>query len=192
MKPCSTCGQATSETARLCEHCGAPVIKSPTDNVELADRVRRLAAEGQKLEAIKLLREATGVGLAEAKAGVEAIERGNLITFSGSDGTPGGLSHEIEQQLLRLVQEGQKIQAIKLYREHTSSGLKEAKEFVESLAAQRGIVTPRGGCLGVLLGLMIAFVFAATCVTRAFGEDAALKTTISRGEKSVEGWITHR
>ena len=191
MKPCSTCGQATSETARLCEHCGAPVIKSPTDNVELADRVRRLATEGQKLEAIKLLREATGVGLAEAKAGVEAIERGNLITFSGSDGTPGGLSHEIEQQLLRLVQEGQKIQAIKLYREHTSSGLKEAKEFVESLAAQRGIVTPRGGCLGVVLGLMIAFVFAATCVTRAFGEDAALKTTISRGEKSVEGWITH-
>ena len=191
MKPCSTCGQVTSETARLCEHCGAPVIKSPTDNAELTERIRRLAVEGQKLDAIKLLREATGVGLAEAKAGVEAIERGNLITFSGSDGTPGGLSQELEQRLLRLVREGQKIQAVKLYREHTPCGLAEAKEFVESLAAQRGIVTPRGGCLGVLLGLVIAFVLATTCVARAFGEDTTLKATISRGEKSVEGWITH-
>ena len=191
MKPCSTCGQATSETARLCEHCGAPVIKSPTDSAEQTERIRRLALAGQKLDAIKLLREATGVGLAEAKAGVEAIERGNLITLSGSDATPDGLSHEVEQQLLRLVQDGQMIPAIKLCREHTSSGLKEAKEFVESLAMRHGVAAPRGGCLGVLLGLMIVFVFAATCVARAFGEDAALKATISRGEKSIEGWITH-
>ena len=138
MKPCSACGKMTSETARLCEHCGAPVI-----------------------------------------------------AVSKSDGTTDGLSHEVEQQLLRLVQEGQMISAIKLYREHTSCGLKEAKEFIDSLAMRHGIAAPRGGCLGVLLGLMIVFVFATTCVARAFGDETALKATISRGEKSIEGWITH-
>ena len=191
MKPCPACGQATSETARVCEHCGSPVIKSATDNVELADRIRRLVAEGQKIEAIKLLREATGVGLAEAKAGVEAIERGDTSAVTGMDHGAVESNDELEQRLLRLVLEGQKIQAVKLYREHTSSGLKEAKEFVESLAVRHDVAAPRGGCLGVLLGLMIVFVFAATCAARAFGEDAALKATISRGEKSVEGWITH-
>ncbi|MBC8116232.1 MAG: hypothetical protein H7062_17735, partial [Candidatus Saccharimonas sp.] len=64
-------------------------------------------------------------------------------------------------------------------------GLKEAKDFVETLAEQRGIVGPRGGCLGVMLGLTIAFLIAAACVARA---DEA---TISSGKKSVEGWITH-
>ncbi len=191
MKLCSACGQLISETARVCEHCGVPVTKSAPDNVELADRIRRLVAEGQKIEAIKLLREATGAGLAEAKVGVEAIERGDTSAVIGMDHGAVESNDELEQRLLRLVREGQKIQAIKLYRERTSCGLKEAKEFVESLAAQRGIVTPRGGCLGVLLGLVIAFVLTATCVTRAFGEDAALKATTSRGEKSVEDWIAH-
>lgn len=191
MKPCSACGQLTSETARVCEHCGAPVTKSATDNVELTDRIRRLVAEGQKIEAIKLLREATGAGLAEAKAGVEAIEREDANAGTGMDHGAVEANDELEQRLRRLVQEGQKIQAVKLYRERTSCGLKEAKEFVESLAAQRGIVAPRGGCLSVLLGLVIIFVLAATCVARAFGEDTALKMTVSRGEKSVEGWITH-
>ena len=37
--------------------------------------IQRLAAEGKKIEAIKHLREATGLGLAEAKQMVEAIEQ---------------------------------------------------------------------------------------------------------------------
>jgi ribosomal protein L7/L12 len=37
--------------------------------------VRKLADGGQKIEAIKRLREATGLGLAEAKQIVESLER---------------------------------------------------------------------------------------------------------------------
>lgn len=37
--------------------------------------IQRLAAEGKKIEAIKHLREVTGLGLAEAKQMVEAIEQ---------------------------------------------------------------------------------------------------------------------
>ena len=43
------------------------------------------------------------------------------------------------------MQGQKKIQAIKLYRERTGIGLKEAKDFVEALAAKHG-VAPGGGC----------------------------------------------
>lgn len=39
----------------------------------------------------------------------------------------------VNQQVLELVKAGQKIQAIKVYREQTGVGLKEAKDLVESL-----------------------------------------------------------
>ena len=39
------------------------------------DEVKRLASSGQKIEAIKRLREATGLDLAEAKAIVDSFER---------------------------------------------------------------------------------------------------------------------
>jgi len=39
----------------------------------------------------------------------------------------------VDPQIIELVQAGKKIEAIKLYRESTGVGLKEAKDFVESL-----------------------------------------------------------
>ena len=178
MQPCPACGKSTSDTARSCEYCGAPVAAPPSGNVELANRVKRLLADGQKIEAIKVLREATGAGLADAKLAVEAIERGEFLEAAGLD-------NDFEVELLRLLQAGHKIEAIKRYRERNPCGLKAAKDFVETLAEQRGIVGPRGGCLGVMLGLMIAFLVAVACVAKA---DEA---TISLGEKSPEGWLTH-
>jgi ribosomal protein L7/L12 len=39
----------------------------------------------------------------------------------------------VSPEILELVHEGNKIQAIKLYREETGVGLREAKKFIESL-----------------------------------------------------------
>jgi hypothetical protein len=39
----------------------------------------------------------------------------------------------VDPQIIELIQAGKKIEAIKLYRESTGVGLKEAKDFVESL-----------------------------------------------------------
>lgn len=46
------------------------------EGVDMDDRVRRLVDEGKKIEAIKLYREMTGLGLKEAKDAVEGIEKG--------------------------------------------------------------------------------------------------------------------
>ena len=43
------------------------------------------------------------------------------------------LDQDVSPQVMELVKAGQKIQAIKLYREQTGAGLKEAKEYVEGL-----------------------------------------------------------
>jgi len=42
----------------------------------------------------------------------------------------------LDQQMQELIVQGRKINAIKLYRERTGVGLKEAKEAVDSLEAQ--------------------------------------------------------
>jgi hypothetical protein len=39
----------------------------------------------------------------------------------------------VNQKIMEFVKAGEKIRAIKLYREHTGVGLKEAKDYVESL-----------------------------------------------------------
>jgi len=50
-----------------------------------------------------------------------------------------GLNYREEQnmgvspEIINLMRQGKKIQAIKLYRQETGAGLKQAKEFVDSL-----------------------------------------------------------
>ena len=39
----------------------------------------------------------------------------------------------VDEKIMELIKAGEKIQAIKLYREQTGAGLKEAKDYVESL-----------------------------------------------------------
>jgi hypothetical protein len=71
---------------------------------------------------------------------------------------------QLRLELLALLREGKKIEAIKLLRTRTGAQLKDAKEQVEQLAAENGIVT-KSGCMGMLLvstlWLMLAFVWLA-------------------------------
>lgn len=51
-----------------------------------------------------------------------------ILTHLGLDPNQG-----VNLEIMELMKTGQKIQAIKLYREQTGVGLKEAKDYVESL-----------------------------------------------------------
>lgn len=119
-------------------------------DAELEREIRALLEKGQKIEAIRLYREKTGAGLAQAKEAVEAIERGEPTARAIA-------SSDLEARLLSLLQEGMKIEAIKVYREETGAKLKEAKDYVEALAARHGIAAPtRTGCLiFILVGLCV-------------------------------------
>ncbi len=81
---------------------------------------------GDKVQAIKQLREATGLGLAEAKNMLEDMLDGEHATVDSA--TRQQLAPAIEAALAR----GDKLVAIKLLKDATGMGLKEAKDRIES------------------------------------------------------------
>jgi ribosomal protein L7/L12 len=83
---------------------------------DVLDAVKR----GNTIEAIKRLREATGLGLKEAKDVIDAQARGGFISDT--------LPPDAVEALVR----GDKIAAIKIVRQHMGVGLKEAKGAVDA------------------------------------------------------------
>jgi ribosomal protein L7/L12 len=114
---------------------GMPIVLSP----DVEREVRREIAAGNTIMAIKLVREATSAGLRECKDFVEGLASGQQPFSVAASFTPpataGGivLSPDVEHRVRREVASGNKIAAIKLVREATSAGLKEAKDFVEQM-----------------------------------------------------------
>jgi ribosomal protein L7/L12 len=132
---------------------------------DVLDQIRRALAAGQKIEAIRILREATGLGLAEAKAIVEAIPlRGDgRPSVPSSDSEPGNLPAEVVEKIREFLFAGRKIEAIKTYREATGLGLKESKDLIDALELrlrtaepERFTAPPSKGCGLVVLTIAIA------------------------------------
>lgn len=103
--------------------------------VNIADdpEVHRLLAEGNKIAAIKHVREQTSLGLKEAKDYVDGLASRDGAARPATAGPLGHATPEVEQMARSLLTEGKKIQAVKYVREQTGWGLKEAKEFVDTL-----------------------------------------------------------
>ncbi|WP_460800959.1 hypothetical protein [Microbacterium sp. GXF6406] len=93
-------------------------------------RVRQLLAEGKQIEAVKLVREQTGAGMLDAK---QAVDR----QASGLPAAPMTLpstvpSPEASAEIDRLLDAGRHIEAIKVLRENTGLGLKQAKDRIDA------------------------------------------------------------
>jgi large subunit ribosomal protein L7/L12 len=112
-----------------------PIVLSP----EAEREVRREIAAGNTILAIKLVREATSAGLKECKDFVEGLAAGErpfsvAASFQPpAAGMPIVLSPDVEHRVRQALAAGNKIAAIKLVREATSAGLKDAKDFVEQM-----------------------------------------------------------
>jgi len=150
MPKCRNCNYDVHPGIGQCPHCGAPMDMPSAD---LEQQVRSLLDQGQKIQAVKLYKDQTGVGLAEAKEAVESMQADADPPSSPAE--PGG---DLEAELLRLLGRGDKLEAVKLYKDQNGTSLLEAKQVVESLAARHGLVTQRGGCLGVMLAVVLAAV----------------------------------
>ena len=129
----------------------APGPLAPTVIAE----IDALVAGEQKISAIKLLREHSGLSLREAKDQIDAwvpsasgAVEAPPVSLERSGSRPAGappyigglpaadavaqLSPEVRAEIGRLVAADQKIAAIKLLRGETGLGLKDAKDAVES------------------------------------------------------------
>ncbi len=134
---------APARTSHTLQTTAVPVVGGAAQPLpaDAAAEIDRLLADGQKIVAIKLYRDHTGVGLKEAKDRVESWAPGTVAAIrtpplvaprSGGPLPRASLPPEVASEVDRLVAAEQKISAIKLVREHTGLGLKESKDIVES------------------------------------------------------------
>ncbi len=130
----------------------------PANVVDAIDR-------GESIEAIKLLRQATGLGLKEAKDLVDQHVRGEPVSLPAAVAAPVSLPAPV----LAALQRGNKIEAIQLLREHTGLGLKDAKDAVDA-ALPATPALPAGGSPGAVRhsGGLIWYAIAAICAGLAF------------------------
>ncbi|HSM70807.1 MAG TPA: hypothetical protein VK851_04630 [Anaerolineales bacterium] len=98
--------------------------------------IHTLLHEKKMIHAIKLYREATGVGLAEAKAAVEEMARNE--NTKPPDDVRDRDNPVLESRIKSLLSRNRKVDAVKIYREEFGVGLKEAKEAVDRIEASMG------------------------------------------------------
>ncbi len=117
-----------------------PPSSAPPTAPDLAaalPEVRALLDRGQKIEAIKIVRQRTGLGLKEAKDYVESLAAGATTQPpAGRSNAAAATSAQLDAlqpALLALLGKGHTIEAIKLIRQQTGMGLKEAKDYVDKL-----------------------------------------------------------
>ena len=94
----------------------------------IPDAAKRAVERGEVIEAIKITRAATGLGLSEAKDAVDAYSR--RASAGRSTASAGGGS-EIPVDAVALLHQGKLIDAIKCTRAKTGLDLKDSKELVE-------------------------------------------------------------
>ncbi|MFN2196283.1 MAG: hypothetical protein ACK2UW_09195 [Anaerolineales bacterium] len=101
------------------------------DQIAKIQAISRLVHEKKKIEAIKLFREVFGTGLKEAKEAIEQLERGEAVSINiPAQGTTNPA--EVEAAIRRYLQDGEKIDAIRFYRETFHQGLKDSKDAIDA------------------------------------------------------------
>ncbi len=133
MTLCPRCGH---EAIGSCPHCGTAIgHTTASDPAAWEAEVRLLLAEGKKLQAVKRYKDATGVGLMEAKQAVETLQQGGNLPSPSVRAGQNIPDEAFAAELRALLQQGQKLQAVKRYKEQLGVGLMEAKKAVEALQA---------------------------------------------------------
>jgi ribosomal protein L7/L12 len=114
----------------------APSLPAATPGaaVPVPQEAKRPLAQGRKMQRFKSVPVKTGSALEAAKDTVDTIvtKKGPVLRSAGLTAT---IRHaqEVSEEVQRLVAKGQKIEAIKLLREKSGLGLREAKDLVDRL-----------------------------------------------------------
>lgn len=98
-------------------------------------------SEGDKIAAIKIVREVTGLGLDEAKEAVERYVAGESPFPSQPPRSPDGAAFPIAA--VSALQNGKMIEAIKIVRQARGTGLKDAKDAVDRYLASEPLIRSR-------------------------------------------------
>jgi ribosomal protein L7/L12 len=112
---------------------GRPKADGGVDATPLEFEVIRLLEQRKKIQAIKVVRQHTRLGLKEAKDLVEEVERTGRLRLPPMAALPHIDDEDVLDQARRLKSEGKAIEAIRMIRQHTRLGLKDAKDVYDRL-----------------------------------------------------------
>lgn len=134
--------QSGIEASLLAQAAGAPITKIGLP-ASTRQAITAQVAEGKKINAIKSLRQATGMSLVDAKNAIDSwynlqfedVPAGNssYVKEHSSAGTAGTIDQATMNAIREQLDQGNLISAIKILRMNSDLGLKEAKEAVESM-----------------------------------------------------------
>ncbi|OVE81461.1 hypothetical protein BVY04_03225 [bacterium M21] len=106
-----------------------------TPESDIADTIKAEIMAGRNIDAIKMIREFTGLDLRSAKDICDHCQANNCTDLeemlAGGAKEPVSLSQEAGQRIDEMLFAGRKIDAIKALRSETGLGLKEAKDKIE-------------------------------------------------------------
>ena len=114
MPQCQKCQKLVAVDDQRCPHCGAWLSHATSGLVpqsgaangdSLEEAVRSLLREGQIIGAIKLYRERTGAGLADAKQAIDRLLSGQSLDFR-LPAESSTASIDLEKQLVELLSAG--------------------------------------------------------------------------------------
>lgn len=158
-------------------------MKPTNISVQLYQELLELCRQGQKLEAIRRYKEATGSSLAEAKDIIDSFDTADAVPLSSAQHTGASSQHRApvstDQQVLDLCRQGNYLQAVKVYKDATGKGLKESKDYVDQLAAAHGIERPKGACF-VATVCYGDYDAPEVRVLRRFRDEKLMKTAAGR------------
>jgi ribosomal protein L7/L12 len=137
---------------------------APTPAGQLPANVLEALARGRAIEAIGLLRDSTGISLKEAKDVIDEHLRDNPVPVVPTYSIPA-----LPPPVVEALQQGNKIQAIRLLRARTGLGLKEAKAAVEAIEQVTAVKAskfspgevPRSSHVGLWIVVITAICVAA-------------------------------
>ncbi|MBG0823219.1 50S ribosomal protein L7/L12 [Planomonospora sp. ID91781] len=104
------------------------------DPAELHHRVRDLTAQGRAIQAIKLIREQTGLGLADAKRYADDVAAGRApLPPGGAQGVTRRGGADLAGRVRELKAAGRAEQALFLVRGETGMAEADARRFVDAI-----------------------------------------------------------
>jgi ribosomal protein L7/L12 len=154
---CSFCDKSVSAGSTKCPTCGAALggrdAASPAERASsgtLGD-VKSMLDQGRKIDAVRIYGEQTGAGLREATLAVEALARIEKSPAARTFASRTSWDANLKADLWALIQHGRKIEAIDLYREQTGESVQRARDAIEVLGREHGVLSPRAGCFGLIV-----------------------------------------
>ncbi len=164
MPKCVFCERENSATTIQCQHCGSPLPIGDNQRLEetiFRARLLELLKNGEKTNAITAYQRQYGATLIAAVEFIDGLNKDQEFSV------PCSIA-DVEWEVGKLLERGEKAKAIKFYWERTGVELQVAKAEVDAIENRLGLEpdqrVAKTGCIGMILLLGASTIWITNCI----------------------------